>query len=228
MVWFDMARLWSWVMAVSKFLFNLSKITNLKVWFPGVWEELWNSLQEAAGNYFFSSDQFRSQTSHTKPYHTKPRHFKPIFRPFWPIFWAKVPKSKWIWFEDAYPLNQWIVLSWKILGSHFDQFEKHHFCSADMCQGEAMSCLSSLRLSRGSKETPTRSQVLPSRRPRCQDVMCPCVRHLIQLRVMTWELLRRGTSRGNSKKEASKQASKHASKHASKQACKQASMQASN
>ncbi len=118
---------------LSKFLFNLLKITNLKVWFPGVLEELWSSLQEAAGIYFFRSDQFRSHPSCTKPYRTEPRYFKPIFRPFWPIFWAKVPKSKWIWFEDTYPLNQWVFLSWKMFVSPFDQFEKHHFGSADMC-----------------------------------------------------------------------------------------------
>ena len=51
--------------------------------------------------------------SQAKLYHTKPIHFWPIFRPFWPIFWPKVPKSKWIWFEDTYPLNWWVVLSWK-------------------------------------------------------------------------------------------------------------------
>ena len=67
-----------------------------------------------------------------KPNHSKPRHFRPIFRHFWPIFLPKVPKSKWIWFEDTYPLNQWGVLSLKILVSPFDQFEKHHFGSADM------------------------------------------------------------------------------------------------
>ena len=30
--------------------------------------------------------------SQAKPYHMKPRHFRPTFRPFWPIFRAKVPK----------------------------------------------------------------------------------------------------------------------------------------
>ena len=30
----------------------------------------------------------------------------PFFGPFWPIYRPKVPKSKWIWFEDTYPLNQ--------------------------------------------------------------------------------------------------------------------------
>ena len=65
MVWFDMARLWSWFMAVPPFLLNLSKITNLKVWSPGVWEVLWNSVQEAAVINFFRSNQFRSQPSHT-------------------------------------------------------------------------------------------------------------------------------------------------------------------
>ena len=75
-----------------------------------------------------------SQPSHIKPNHTNPRHFRPIFRPFWPSFWAKVPKSKWIWFEDTYPLNQLVVLNWKILVSPFDQFKKHHFGSADMCK----------------------------------------------------------------------------------------------
>ena len=51
--------------------------------------------------------------SQAKPYQTKPRHFRPIFRPFWPNFEPKVPKSKWIWFGDTYPLNQWSILSWK-------------------------------------------------------------------------------------------------------------------
>ena len=110
MVWFDMARLWSWVMAVPTFLFNLSKITNLKVWFPGVWEVLWNSLQEAAVIYFFRSDQFRSQPSHTKPYHTKPRHFKPIFMTFWPIFGQKYQKVNGFDLRTHIPWTNW--LSW--------------------------------------------------------------------------------------------------------------------
>ena len=84
---------------------------------------------------FFS--QFRpayvNPGSQTKPYHTKPGHFRPIFKPFWPIFRSKVPESKWIWFGDIYPLNQWGVLSVKILVSPFGQFKKHHFGSADMC-----------------------------------------------------------------------------------------------
>ncbi len=109
-VWFGMTRLWSWVMAVPKFLFNLSKITNLKVWFPVVWEVLWNSLQEAAVIYFFRSDQFRSHPSHTKPHHTKPRHFKPIFMPFWPIFWQKYQKVTGFDLRTHIPWNN--ELSW--------------------------------------------------------------------------------------------------------------------
>ena len=50
----------------------------------------------------------------------------------------KVQKSKWIWFGDTYPLNQWGVLSWKIFASPFGQFEKHHFCSTDMWQATLM------------------------------------------------------------------------------------------
>ena len=113
MVWFDMARLWSWVMAVPTFLFNLSKITNLKVWFPGVWEVLWNSLQEAAVIYFFRSNQFRLNLA--IPNQTIPN--QDILSPFlwlFDLFLAKVPKSKWIWFKDTYPLNQLVHLSWKI------------------------------------------------------------------------------------------------------------------
>ena len=49
------------------------------------------------------------------------------------LFWAKIPKSKWIRFEDTHPLSQLVVLCRKILVSLFDQFEKHHFGSADMC-----------------------------------------------------------------------------------------------
>ena len=60
-----------------------------------------DNLKKVSG---FSHDP-ESQLCHTKPYHTKPRHFRPIFRSFSPIFRAKVPKSKWVWFEDTYPLN---------------------------------------------------------------------------------------------------------------------------
>ena len=108
MVWFDMARLWSWVMAVPKFLFNLSKITNLKVGFSGVLEVLWNSLQEAAVIYFFRSDQFRSQPSHTKPYHTKPRHFKPIFGLFGLLLGQKYQKVNGFDLRTHIPWTNWV------------------------------------------------------------------------------------------------------------------------
>ena len=95
MVGFGMAKFWFWIMAEPK------KIAKLKVWFLAFLEELWNSLQKAVGFFCCFSDQFGSQLSQTKPYHTKPKHFRPIFRPFWPIFRAKVPTSKWIWFGDT-------------------------------------------------------------------------------------------------------------------------------
>ena len=52
--------------------------------------------------------------------------------PFLTYFWTKVPKSRWIWLEDTYSLNQLVVLNWKILVSPFDQFKKHNFGLADM------------------------------------------------------------------------------------------------
>ena len=42
-------------------------------------------------------------------------------------------KTARVWFDDTYPLNQWHVLSGKILVSPLEQFVKHHFGSADMC-----------------------------------------------------------------------------------------------
>ena len=61
----------------------------------------------------------------TIPYQSKT--FYTDSRSFWPICWAKVPKSEWIWFGDTYPLNQWVVLSWKILVSPFWHFQKTSF-----------------------------------------------------------------------------------------------------
>ena len=132
MVWFGMARMWSklvWYENIPaapcivslKFLQNSWK-SDFQICDFGKFEK----------KFVYCHDP-GSQPSHIKPNHTNPRHFWPIFRPFWPSFWAKVPKSKWIWFEDTYPLNQWVVLSWKILVSPFDQFEKYLFGSADMC-----------------------------------------------------------------------------------------------
>ena len=42
--------------------------------------------------FWFSHDP-GSQTGLAKPNQTKPRHFRPIFRPFWPVFRAKIPKN---------------------------------------------------------------------------------------------------------------------------------------
>ena len=61
-------------------------------------------------NFGFSHDP-GSQPGQAKPYQTKPTHFRPFYRLLWVIFEAKVPKSKWIWFWDTYPLNQWVVQS---------------------------------------------------------------------------------------------------------------------
>ena len=45
--------------------------------------------------FFFSSEYLVLTQDHNysqaKLYHTKPKHFRPTFRPFWPIFRAKVP-----------------------------------------------------------------------------------------------------------------------------------------
>ena len=38
----------------------------------------------------------------------------------------KGPKTARVRFEDTYPLNQWVVLSGKIVFPHSDQFETHH------------------------------------------------------------------------------------------------------
>ena len=46
-------------------------------------------------------------------------------------------KNARVWFDDTYPLNQWHVLSGKILVSPLEQFVKHHFGSADMCPSVA-------------------------------------------------------------------------------------------
>ena len=125
MVWFGlvrfgMARLWSKLVWTDKKQFKMPLVMSFCY------------FGQIENSFGFSHD-LRSQPSHTKTYQTKPYHFRPIFRPFWPIFGSKVPKSKWIWFEDTYPPNQWDVLSSKILVSPFDQFKKHHFGSADMC-----------------------------------------------------------------------------------------------
>ena len=43
--------------------------------------------------FFFSLDHLvLTQPGQANPYHTKPRHFKPIYRPFLPIFGAKITK----------------------------------------------------------------------------------------------------------------------------------------
>ena len=102
MVWFEMTRLWSWVIAVPKYHFNMSKKTNLNVWFLGVLEK-----QEAAGIYFFSSDWFISQPYQTKPYHTKSRHFDTIFGPFWPFFWSKYQKVNGFDLRTHIPWTNW-------------------------------------------------------------------------------------------------------------------------
>ena len=53
----------------------------------------------------------------------------------WPLGAEKMtfsPKTARVWFDDTYPLNQWHVLSGKILVSPLEQFVKHHFGSSDM------------------------------------------------------------------------------------------------
>ena len=79
-----------------------------------------------AWQFYFQTNLF----SQLGNYQTIP--YQNVLGQFLGIFGAKVPKRKWNWFEDTYPLNQWGVLSWKILVSPYDQFEKLHFCSADM------------------------------------------------------------------------------------------------
>ena len=49
--------------------------------------------------------------------------------------WHFLKKTACVWFDDTYPLNQWHVLSGKILVSPLDQFVKHHFGSANMWEG---------------------------------------------------------------------------------------------
>ena len=68
----------------------------------------------------------------------KPNQYRPLkalLQVFLTIFWTKIPKSKWIWFEDTYPLTKDIVRNKKIPIPPFGLFKKHHFGSADMCFG---------------------------------------------------------------------------------------------
>ena len=116
---------------------------------PGEIEKLNNSeaiswIQQILGH--MSAEQKWWFLSWSKPNHTNPRRFRPILRPFWPIVLAKVPKSKWIWFEDTYPLKQWVFLKY---WSHFLTNLKNIILVRQTCagSGDQTSDVGSTRLS---------------------------------------------------------------------------------
>ena len=56
--------------------------------------------------FCFSLDHLvLTQPGQANPYHTKPRHFKPIYRPFLPIFGAKITKPIVKDFKEYSPLK---------------------------------------------------------------------------------------------------------------------------
>ena len=76
-------------------------------------------------SYPQTSSEYMWHLSHVQK-HTCPKVYQ--------LFRCTTPKIIWIWFGNTYPLNQWLVLSWKMLVSPFGQLKNIilDFGSADM------------------------------------------------------------------------------------------------
>ena len=116
-----------------KTLFKLSKIAKLKVWFLGVRDNLETCFIRHLEFLF----QFRSACIDlelkAKPYHTKPRHFRPVFRPFWPFFGQKTPKTNRKRFQGAYPLNIQLWRNYFLMVPLLGKFIRFRNASDYMC-----------------------------------------------------------------------------------------------
>ena len=70
------------------------------------------------------------------PYHTKPRHFRPIYRPFWPIFGAKVLKTHRKQFQGVQPLKIHICMIHFPLVPLLGKFIRFSNASDYMCNSQ--------------------------------------------------------------------------------------------
>ena len=94
-------------------------------------------------SFGFSHDP-GSQPGQAKPYQTKPRHFRPIYRPFWPIFGAKVPKTHRKGCQRVHPLKKNICRIHFPLVPVLGKFIKFSNASDYMCatfSPERLNCL---------------------------------------------------------------------------------------